>query len=107
MKSKKISNDQEPVHELLGQTSYYIKESGPKSQDYKNRFRSRLFSARAASQILESWYLVHFFIQIKDAFGLGMNSLANNGVWIRSVHDLTCCGSFSSTDCTYLLKFQV
>ena len=36
------------------------------------------------------------FIQINDAFGLGMTSLANTSISIRSVHFLTCCGSFSS-----------
>ena len=37
-----------------------------------------------------------FFIQIKDAFGLGMTSMANIGVGKRSVHFQTCCGSFSA-----------
>ena len=36
------------------------------------------------------------FIQLKDAFGLGMISLANTSARIRSVHFLTCCGWFLS-----------
>ena len=48
-------------------------EPKPKKQDYKDRFRSRcLFSLTAASQILEILYLVDFFIQINDNFGIGI-----------------------------------
>ena len=34
-------------------------------------------------------------MHMNDAFGLGMTSSANANVIIRSVHFLTCCGSFS------------
>ena len=36
-------------------------ELGPKKQDYKDHFWSRLFSLRAASQILEILNLVEFY----------------------------------------------
>ena len=74
---------------------YLYEEPKPKKkkQDYKDRFRSRcLFSLTAASQILEILYLVDLFIQINDVFGIGITSLANSSVRIRSVHFLTCCG---------------
>ena len=67
-------------------------EHKPKKQDNKDRFRSRcLFSPTVESQILEILYLVDCFIQI-DVFGIGITSLANSSVIIRSVHFLTCCG---------------
>ena len=44
---------------------YYFEESGPKRQDYKNRFRSHLFSIRVESQILEIWYLVVFLYKLR------------------------------------------
>ena len=62
-----------------------------------HRFRSRcLVSLTAASQIWEILYLMDFFIQINDFFGIGIISLANSSVSIRSVHFLTCCGFKSS-----------
>ena len=39
-------------------------EPGSKKQDYRDRFRSRLFSLRAASQIMEILYLVEFLYKV-------------------------------------------
>ena len=70
-------------------------------QDYNDRFRPRcLLSLITASQNLEILYLVDFFIQIKDIFGLGITSMANSSVSIRSVHFLSCCG-FKNYDPDY------
>ena len=41
-------------------------ESGPKKQDYKDRFRSRLFSLEAVSQILKILYWVTLLYKLKD-----------------------------------------
>ena len=67
-------------------------EPKPKKQDYKDRFRSCPFSLTVALQILEILYLMDCFIQINDVFGIGITSLANSSVIIRSVHFLTCFG---------------